>query len=77
MGEQGSDMSHVAHNSFIQCFMDMGILGGTLFLGAFYCAIAVCGELGVVGCRGQSGDVARFAAYVLRLSLERRCACSR
>ena len=27
--------SHVAHNSFIHCFTELGLIGGTLFLGAF------------------------------------------
>jgi O-antigen ligase len=31
--------SHVAHNSFIHAYTELGILGGTLFLGAFYFAI--------------------------------------
>jgi hypothetical protein len=31
--------SHVAHQSFIHCFTELGLFGGTLFLGAFYLAI--------------------------------------
>jgi hypothetical protein len=31
--------SHVAHNSFLHCFAELGIIGGTLFLGAFYFAL--------------------------------------
>lgn len=31
--------SHVAHNSFIHCYAELGVIGGTLFLGAFYFAI--------------------------------------
>jgi hypothetical protein len=30
---------HVAHNSYIHCYTELGILGGTLFLGAFYFAL--------------------------------------
>jgi O-antigen ligase len=30
---------HVAHNSYIHCYAELGILGGTLFLGAFYFAL--------------------------------------
>jgi hypothetical protein len=28
--------SHVAHNSFIHCYTELGMIGGTLFFGAFY-----------------------------------------
>jgi O-antigen ligase len=31
--------SHVAHQSFIHCFTELGLFGGTLFLGAFYLAL--------------------------------------
>ncbi len=31
--------SHVAHQSFIHCYTELGLIGGTLFLGAFYFAI--------------------------------------
>ena len=30
---------HVAHNSFIHCYTELGVIGGTLFLGAFYFAL--------------------------------------
>src|SRR6059058_2955347 len=31
--------SHVAHQSFIHCYTELGLIGGTLFLGAFYFAL--------------------------------------
>lgn len=30
---------HVAHNSYIHCYTELGLFGGTLFLGAFYFAL--------------------------------------
>lgn len=30
---------HVPHQSFIHCFTELGLIGGTLFLGAFYLAL--------------------------------------
>ena len=39
---------HVAHNSFIHCYTELGLVGGTLFLGAFYLAfwslVRLCGK---------------------------------
>ena len=31
--------NHVAHNSFIHSYAEMGLIGGTLFLGAFWFAV--------------------------------------
>jgi len=31
--------SHVAHHSFIHCYTELGLIGGSLFLGAFYFAV--------------------------------------
>jgi hypothetical protein len=36
----------VAHNSFVHAFVELGLFGGTLFLGAFYSAFASLGRLG-------------------------------
>jgi putative inorganic carbon (hco3(-)) transporter len=35
----GQEVGLVAHNSFVQCFVELGIFGGTLFVGAFYLAL--------------------------------------
>ncbi|MFO0907028.1 MAG: O-antigen ligase family protein [Isosphaeraceae bacterium] len=32
------EVGHVAHNSFIHCYVELGLIGGTIFLGAFYLA---------------------------------------
>src|ERR1700733_11820586 len=32
-------VGNVAHNSFVQCFTELGFFGGMLFLGAFYLAL--------------------------------------
>src|SRR5205823_3488992 len=45
---QGSYAEHVdqvAHNSFVECYAELGFFGGTLFLGAFFCAVCVLRRL--------------------------------
>ena len=36
----------VAHNSYLQCFVELGLFGGMLFLGAFYLGVVQLGRLG-------------------------------
>jgi O-antigen ligase len=67
MGEQSADMSHLAHNSFIQCFMDLGIVGGTLFLGAFYCALAALRRVGSGKVPVVSLEVWRIRPYLVAI----------
>jgi hypothetical protein len=38
MGEFGQGGEYAAHNSYVHCFAELGLFGGTLFLGAFYVA---------------------------------------
>jgi O-antigen ligase len=38
-GEYSERVLLVAHNSFVHCFTELGIIGGTCFVGLFYCAI--------------------------------------
>jgi hypothetical protein len=66
MDEIGTRMSHVSHNSFIQGYAEMGVFGGTLFLGAFYCALLMLARAGravpVV-----SAETARLRPYLLAI----------
>jgi O-antigen ligase len=34
-----------AHNAFVHTYVELGFLGGTLFLGAFYCALRMSAQL--------------------------------
>jgi hypothetical protein len=38
MGEMGSMVGKVAHNSFLNAYAELGLVGGTMFFGAFFCA---------------------------------------
>jgi O-antigen ligase len=39
-------ISHVAHNSYLQCFVELGVFGGMFFLGAFYLAASQLFRMG-------------------------------
>lgn len=65
MGEFGKDSEYVAHNSYVHCFAELGLLGGTLFLGAFYVAFrqvqALCRRPGLV----PDGELRRLGPFLL------------
>jgi hypothetical protein len=46
MGEFGKEGEYAAHNSYVHCFAELGLFGGTLFLGAFYVAFRQVAALG-------------------------------
>ena len=56
---------HVAHNSFIHSYTELGIVGGTLFLSAFYLAIWPLVRLGDARLPPVSPALGRMRAYVL------------
>jgi O-antigen ligase len=37
-GHYADEVGLVAHNSFVHCFTELGLFGGALFLGTFFCA---------------------------------------
>ena len=43
-GMYGEEVGHVAHNSFLQCYVELGLLGGTMFFGCFYFALRTLWE---------------------------------
>ena len=56
---------HVAHNSFIHCYTELGLFGGTLFLGAFYLAVGSLVRLGGRALPPVAPALGRQRPYVL------------
>jgi putative inorganic carbon (hco3(-)) transporter len=54
---------HVAHNSYLHAFAEMGLLGGTAFLGAFYLVLR-----GLWRATPDDPELARLRPYVLALT---------
>jgi O-antigen ligase len=54
---------HVAHNSFIHSYAELGIVGGTLFLGAFYFALKGLYDLRAAN-DGSDPDTQRLHPYL-------------
>ncbi|MBI3406897.1 MAG: O-antigen ligase family protein [Planctomycetes bacterium] len=71
MEEYRNRATHVAHNSFLHCFTELGVGGGTLFLGAFYLAVRGLWQL------HRERSLAPEAGWDRRpAGLDRRDACS-
>ena len=60
-------VGHVAHNSFIHCYTELGLLGGTLFLGAFYLAFWSLVRLGDRQLPLVTPELRRLRPYLLAI----------
>ena len=61
------EIGHVVHNSYIQAYSELGFFGGTIFVGAFYCAPVTLHRLGP--CKGRIVDpeLQRLRPYLVGL----------
>jgi O-antigen ligase len=66
-GEYADRVIHVAHNSFVHCFTELGLFGGTLFAGAFYLAIVPLRQLGAGRLQTLDPAAKRMRPYVLAI----------
>ncbi len=65
MDEVSKHMSHVSHNSFIQCYAELGLFGGTLFVGAFYLALLTLSRAGGGRVPLVSPEMARLRPHLM------------
>jgi putative inorganic carbon (hco3(-)) transporter len=64
--DQHAEMFHiVAHNSFVHAYVELGFVGGTLFLGAFYLAVLLLYRVGKQGRGFLDGELYRFRPYLM------------
>jgi O-antigen ligase len=56
-----------AHNSFIHAYVELGFLGGTLFLGAFYCALRMSARMGHHDWCFPDPELVRLRPYILAI----------
>ncbi|MFO0951494.1 MAG: O-antigen ligase family protein [Isosphaeraceae bacterium] len=63
------EMGHVAHNSFIHCYVELGLVGGSVFLSAFYLAFWPLVRLGGRGVSREAlgDDLSRLRPYVMAI----------
>ncbi len=57
----------VAHNSFIHGFVELGIFGGPLFLGLFYCVLTGLYKLGGVPAPADDPEIGRMRPYLMAI----------
>jgi hypothetical protein len=57
-------VGHVAHNSYLQAFTELGIFGGILFVGAFVCALGPLRRLGLKNRRILQPELSRLHPYL-------------
>lgn len=58
---------YVAHNSFVGTYVELGLLGGTLFLGACYLALESCYRLGPPRLQLSDPELGRLRPFLLAL----------
>ena len=60
-------MDLVAHNSFVQCFTELGFVGGTMFLGAFYLALRGLHRSRIGQSRISGGELLLLRPYLMAM----------
>ena len=64
-GQYGALVGHVAHNSYVQAYTELGLFGGVLFVGAFYYSLTTIFRLCRAGDRVADPELRRMGPYLL------------
>ena len=63
------EVRHVAHNSFVQAYVELGFLGGTVFVGGYYCAVQGLRRLRFIPAGYVDPELARMRPYLMAMIL--------
>ena len=74
-GQLAEENELVAHNSYVQAFAELGLVGGTLFVGAWYLCLTVIRKGGdaIAGASFDTLQVLRWRPYVLGMLMTYAC----
>jgi putative inorganic carbon (hco3(-)) transporter len=64
-GQIAEELGYVAHNSFVQSYIELGVVGGAVFLGLFVFACVNLFRLGSSGVSIQNEQIRRLRPYLL------------
>jgi O-antigen ligase len=64
-GRYDEEVFHVAHNSFVHSFTELGLFGGTLFSGAFFLAVKFLSKVGSGRSQFPNAEILRLQPYLL------------
>lgn len=62
--QYAEEVGWVAHNSFVHAYTELGLFGGTLFVGAFYCALVGLRRAGTVTTEPSNSELVRLRPFV-------------
>jgi putative inorganic carbon (hco3(-)) transporter len=68
-GQYVEEVSYVAHNSFIHCYVELGLLGGTIFFAAFFSTLVALARVTSKSVRAATPHMQRLAPYLLAITV--------
>jgi putative inorganic carbon (hco3(-)) transporter len=65
MNQYRKEVGIVAHNSFVHCYVELGLVGGTFFFGLFYLPIRALWTPALSQLRDVDAELSQFRPYML------------